>query len=307
MVGLAWLLGYRWRDLIRAGLGALLIGALVVLWEIARTGGFSLWSAQVGNYGGVRQAWSWELFPRLSAWWGLAGTVLPPLLIISLLLLCIFMIGRGYRGNPLKRIDLLWVIFLVYYLALHWLLAIPVWDRYLLPLVPVMGILLGRGLMVLGAWGSRHLGQPRPSWVWFFLVTLLLLLMVPGSWAARESRYPVGGQLEADHGAAAIATHLADAPYGTVLYDHWYSWQWRYHLFDKAVFVSWFPHLAAFEAELLVFGQDEHQRFLVLPDDERALPVQRVVERLGFRLQLVANEGNILLFEILPAEVTGDN
>ena len=80
------------------------------------------------------------------------------------------------------------------------------------------------------------------------------------------------------------AEYLADEPYGTVLYDHWYSWQWRYHLFDKGVYVSWFPYPTALAEDLTAFGDNEGTRYIVLPDTAAALPVQRALRNADFTL-----------------------
>ncbi len=120
------------------------------------------------------------------------------------------------------------------------------------------------------------------------VVAIVLLLFLWSAVVVRE------GDPEADQGAGEIAIALADAPDGTVLYDHWYSWQWRYHLFDTAVYTAWFPNPAALADELTVFGRDGNAHYLVLPDDETALPVLRAVREAGFRLERVTGEEMIL-------------
>jgi hypothetical protein len=117
------------------------------------------------------------------------------------------------------------------------------------------------------------------------ILAIILFTQVPIANSARFGKWPVGGQRTADQGAWQIAKFLADEPYGTVLYDHWYSWQWRYHLFDKGVYVSWFPHPTALAEDLGVFGDTTGARYIVLPDAAGALPVQRAIHDAGFRLQ----------------------
>ena len=84
-----------------------------------------------------------------------------------------------------------------------------------------------------------------------------------------------------------------------MLYDHWFSWQWRYHLFDKRAFVSWFPHGQALAADLAAFGEDG-SRYLALPDTAVAQPILRVVQNAGFTLTAVAQTENIILYKIDP-------
>src|SRR5690606_17436049 len=97
--------------------------------------------------------------------------------------------------------------------------------------------------------------------------------------------YPIGGQPAADGGAGRIAHLLEDAPYGTVLYDHWYSWQWRYQLFDSRVYVSWFPHPDALLDDLAAFAGVGPERYIVLPAADAARPVVRRLTEEGYRLE----------------------
>jgi hypothetical protein len=248
----------------------------------------------VSNYGGVRLAWSWELWPRLRDWGTLWGTAVPLYLFPFILLLILALFLRGWRaGDGDGRIDILLSLFTLGYFLLHWFLAVPVWDRYLLPILPIVAVLIGRGL-------SRDWGLVRHFQVAVSLLFVIVLLFA--ALPARYGRYPVGGQAGADQGAGAIAQYLADAPYGTVLYDHWYSWQWRYHLFDKRVYVSWFPHGAALAENLQAFGRDGNPRYVALPATAVSQPIRRAIREAGFQLHPIANEGKITLYQIIPAE-----
>ena len=189
--------------------------------------------------------------------------------------------------------------FVVGYLLLHWLLAIPVWDRYLLPLVPLLAILVGGSVRCQGS-GVRLLsgigGQRFIHYSLFIIHFLLLFAAV----RAAAGHYPIGSTAQSDQGAAEVAAVLQDAPYGTVLYDHWYSWHWRYHFFDTGVYVSWFPDAPHLVEELQVFGPD--QRFIALPAGDRARPIVRELDTAGFRLEPVAAAGNIVLYKFVGSD-----
>lgn len=311
VVGVGWLVGYgrtQWR---RWFMGVLPVLTAVFLWDVARTGGWSLWSAQISNYGGVRLAWSWELWPRLTAWGRLWATAVPPILLLAFILLLVGLVWRSWRVDDFaSRVDLLLISFILGYVVLHWLTAVPVWDRYLLPLVPLVAVLIGRGFSLImqifadksnekSAFIRRIRVYPRS----IFFLFLVVLLIFP-AWRARYGRYPVGGQANADQGAAQIAAVLADEPYGTVLYDHWYSWQWGYHLFYRQVYVSWFPHGTALAEDLAVFGRDGNARYITLPNSMISQPIIRAIHTAGFQLRPIATAGNIALYQILPDEVT---
>jgi 4-amino-4-deoxy-L-arabinose transferase-like glycosyltransferase len=304
VIGTAVLSGWHWRLWRQWFLGLLPVLLLLLLWDVARTGAFSLWPTQISNYGGLRLIWSWELAPRLAAWWQLwrlawgTAVVAGGFWVAALYLL---VIGNPLSviGNPLSVIrypltdyrsrDWLFVLFIIAYLALHWLLAVPVWDRYLLPLLPLAAIILARGWRRFETGDSPLASRLSP----LVLPLLILLLNIPAFYAR-------SGQPTADQGTGQIAALLADAPYGTVLYDHWYSWHWRYHLFDRRVYVNWFPHPAALTEDLAVFGGDGNPRYLILPTGEVANPMRRAVQTAGFTLQPFASDdlNHITLYAI---------
>jgi hypothetical protein len=64
-------------------------------------------------------------------------------LAIGLPLLLLYDLTRNAR-TPSAVLDLILIAFALGYFFLHWLLAFPLWDRYMLGLVPVMCLLVGR-------------------------------------------------------------------------------------------------------------------------------------------------------------------
>jgi hypothetical protein len=149
--------------------------------------------------------------------------------------------------------------------------------------------------------------EERPAFKRAFAAIILLLVAAQLTVAvgAREGRYPIGGGPAADGGAALIAPLLKDAPYGTVLYDHWYSWHWRYHLFDRRVYVSWFPHADALLADLRAFAGSGPARYVALPASAAARPVARRLVESGFRLEPVGGQdgtASMTLYRIVSEE-----
>ena len=307
LVGLGWLAGWRLASWARWLAGLLPPLVALFTWEAARSGRFLLWQNQIGNFGGVRLSWSWEIWPRFWAWVDLWQTAVSPLIFYLLILAMLWLTAQHLRrqtapfapSSPsrlcVKNFDRLFLIFTIGYSLFHWLWAIPVWDRYLLPLLPLLALLLARAYGDLLA----HLPPTTPI-LQFRGALIILLLLTTTVWEARNGRTSLGSFPEADQGTADIAAALADAPYGTVLYDHWFSWQWRYHLFDRRVFVSWFPHADDLAADLAAFGQDGSPRYLVLPHTAVAQPIRRTVQEAGFTLTAVAQSNQIILYKIQP-------
>ena len=80
--------------------------------------------------------------------------------------------------------------------------------------------------------------------------------------------------------------------------DHWYSWQWRYHLFDTTVYVNWFPHPAALVEDLDAFYRADNPRYIALPLDQKGIPVVQSLNRAGYKLERVDQAGKIGLYAI---------
>jgi len=290
VIGLGWLRDWGRREWVRALSGATPIIVIVGLWLGGRGGGAAVVAGQWANLGGVRLAWSWELGPRLAAQalvWrlGLGG----PLLALAGAVLAGVLLLEPARKR-LAPAEALAALFVLGWSLLHWLWSVPVWDRYLLPVLPLVAVLLGRGVSLLGARAAER-GRGARGVVAFGLL-LVAALCLPVAAGARAGRYPIGGQPAADGGVALAARALADAPYGTVLYDHWYSWQWRYQLFDWRVYVSWFPHADALLDDLAAFGGHGPARYLALPASTAAEPIVRRLREAGYGLELVARPPN---------------
>jgi 4-amino-4-deoxy-L-arabinose transferase-like glycosyltransferase len=244
--------------------------AAVVAWELARAGRFSLLSAQLSGYGGVRLLSPDEWWPRLVEWVELARYLATPAwgaLLLALLLPWLLVRRRRPSAVVLSLLLLGW---LSGYFLLHWLLNINPWDRYLLPAVPVVGVLAGWSA---GEWIPRH----RPLMVRALPLVLLVILALPAAGAL-----PLGGDHGTFDGIEQVADFFEGHPYGTVLYDHWLSWELRYYLFDSRVYVSWFPNPAALVKDLQAFGVDP-PRYLLVPTWQPSRPIIQELEAAGFK------------------------
>lgn len=286
ILGLAWLNNWRlvqWKKMLAGFLPPFIV---LVGWQIVRAGGLTLWNDQINNFGGLRLAWSWELMPRLFVWAGLWPVTLGSTLMILLFLVsCLVIWFSRWKGDDIPPLaDRLIILFILGYLALHWLLAVPVWDRYLLLLVPLSAVIIGRGIGLASERLPVRQDQFdfRPLLIALPILFVLTAIQMQPALAARRGLFPVGGQRNADSGAWQVADYLDQAPYGTVLYDHWFSWHWGYAFIDKGVYTSWFENPGSLAKDLRVFGATPGDRYLVLPDDESAAPVLRAVEEVDF-------------------------
>ncbi|MFO7539021.1 MAG: hypothetical protein R6X32_13335 [Chloroflexota bacterium] len=169
--------------------GMLPLLAILLLWEWLRTGSLTLWRLQASNFGGTRLIWSWELWPRLGAWAELGQMVWAGgwLGVLFLLLTGGGMIWLWVKGELPDR---LLILFSLAYLAIHWLLAIPVWDRYLLLLVPILVVLLARFLN-----GTLFSFRGKMGQIVLPVVVVLLLLPHHEALVLRRGRTGNGAHL----------------------------------------------------------------------------------------------------------------
>lgn len=282
VLGIGWLSGWRGREWRRWLAGVGVAGAALLLWAVARAGAAETVLRQWANIGGLRPARSWELGPRLAEIGRVWRLALGWPLALAGLGLGAAALSRRVRAR-LRTADGLLAVFILAYALLHWLWAVPAWDRYWLPVLPLVAVLVGRVGSALARAIQRRGGRWRLAPVG--LLVALAALHLPVAAAARAGRYPIGGQPTADGGAAAVAALLADALYGTVLYDHDFSWHWRYQLFDRRVYVSWFPHADALLDDLAAFGGSGPGRYVALPAGDAARPILRRLAEAGHKTE----------------------
>jgi hypothetical protein len=282
----------RDRDLLRlkATTGArFLIGfgvvvVLVLAWSLAR-GGTPYWVQQTINYGGIRVAFPSEVGLRLSGWLTLFPYLLGPIAGVALLggifALLINAFTRGLHTRS-AAIDICFIAYVLGFLALHWLLAFPIWDRYLLILAPVGAVLIERvsGLPVSR---SQIAIKPNAHLIIFGTVALMLL---PFSIQAVQSEIPIGGDQGARDGIDGVEAYLRSLPSGTVVYDHWLGWELDFYLWDAGVYRAYFETPADLARDLSVFGRTS-ARYVVFPAGESPKKVERAIGANGFALSPV--------------------
>lgn len=193
------------------------------------------------------------------------------------------------RGQRTARIDLWLLAYMSAYLALHIGFSFQAWDRYLLPLTPIVALLGAR--IVQEAWdkGKRPLatrGIPSLPVLVAAGVILAILLAGPALTAAR-GELPLGS----DHGAydgidQAAAFLKAELPPGAVLYHRWLGWHWRFYLYDVLFNFRYYGSAEALAAD--ADGPPQIVRYIVFPGWHLAErdEVQAALARRGIALNL---------------------
>lgn len=195
------------------------------------------------------------------------------------------------------------------FLVVHIVTTIQIWDRYLLPLAPL--------LCLFAAWAFaqiRRYHQARssgrkadPQW-WRFVGVASLLCLIPPALAATNGDLPLGGDHGDYNGLTAVITRLRDeAPDDAILYHQRLGWHYQFYLFAEvatgAYDLRWFPtpiYLAANAAQ-----SPNRPRFLVLPDwaPQPALALHLGTRRL--HLLPIAHIERMTLYRIENQRQTG--
>lgn len=262
---------------------------LVVAWDGVRLarGSDSFWSSGIAGYGGLRLIWPHELQPRLRAWLegaaSLLGSPIANAVLVggSAVLLLTGVLRRPTTGSAFY--DLLFVGFSLVYFWLHWLIAFPTWHRYLLPLLPVLAILLGRVIAQVAVLGSGGV------WMWprrvLSLGIVLAVLFVPAREAA-AGRSTVAEEHAVYRNVEQVTDFLSHLEEGAVVYHHWLGWHYHYALFDAPVYLAFWPTPSWLAQDVQAFG-DRGARYIAFPPWESPERVAQRLAEVGYRLDLV--------------------
>ncbi len=297
------------RPLLLPFIACLGLGMGVVLaWDVARglQGAPSFWQAGVVGYGGLRPIWPQELWPRLLKWLRLLRYLFPSPAIngLSLLGLPVLVGVAVFRHLSARHalIDVLLVAFLLIYAIFHWLVAFPIWDRYLVPMVPVAAVLLGR--IVRATVSHLRFLAPRQQSMVGCLV-LVVFLILPALQAS-AGPCPVGQEHAAYEGIDDVTSFLAGLPEGAVVYHHWLGHHYRYALWDAPIYLAYWPHPAWLARDVQAFGSRE-PRYVTFPAWESSARVERYLDEVGYMLSpalSVAHTGGhpaFIVYRLLPS------
>jgi len=284
----------------------LVVVGIAFAWDLARgaQGAESFWCAGVTAYGSLRLIWPQELWARLEDWVELARYLFVSPAVNGILLaglpVLVWRATRHQRHAQGALTDLLLGSFALMYLLFHWLWAFPVWDRYLLPLAPVLAILLGRILALSAsylqliatylAWVIRHSSfvirrssQAIGHWSLIIAHCSLVIFLATPAWNAAHSRYPIGGDHGAYDGIDEVAAFLRNQPEGTVVYQHWLGWHYAHYVFDAPLYLAYWPSPAWLAQDVQAFGA-KGARYITFPSWESRARVEQALDSAGYVL-----------------------
>ncbi|MBN1641254.1 MAG: glycosyltransferase family 39 protein [Anaerolineae bacterium] len=166
------------------------------------------------------------------------------------------------------RLDVALIASAAAYLVAHIVLGFSIWDRYLLPLVPVASMLLARVVVRARVWACLPRAPAARRWARRAALLLAALVaasaLLSGLRAARNG-YPVGGEHWAYQGLDQVAAYLqAHAAPDAVLYHHWLRWHYTYYLHGAPYELRWWASGEHLQREAA--RSPTREQYIVLPD-----------------------------------------
>lgn len=285
-------LAWRWLN------GFALVAALVIWWDSLRWHSMpSFWDRSAQTYGAVGLALDASLLPRLAQWGELLGYALswPLWLALGALFLWVLLARRGRAApQPFTHgwFDRLLLVFVAAYLLLHVATSLAAWDRYLLPLLPLLALLLARG--AVWAWRQLDAQRQRPAggqgWLQAGVAAGLVVGVLSAGYSAGFAPLPVGDGGGYD-GVPSVAAHVraAEAP-GAALYHQALGWHYNFYLYGAPVDLRWWQDPADL-ARKAAAGAGQRQLIAFAAGREDEPGARAALARAGLALRPVAGAG----------------
>jgi hypothetical protein len=226
--------GHPPKNWLRFGIGMIIPLVSLLVWDASRgtTSVFALGQYNYPTMGLIYDADNWG--SRLSVWLGyLFFGMNPFLLMLTFIIIILQLISTYYphiealASSPIEsqtympslrdfigRRDAIyrvrtwaWGIVILFYSLLHIVLGIPLYDRYVLLIIPVIIFVMRRYLTLLAVVG-----------------TMIFSPLFAGI-SGRDFYLPDGEGL-----IIMLADEINALPFGAIVYDHWRGWELGYYL-----------------------------------------------------------------------------
>jgi hypothetical protein len=300
-------LAWRWLN------GFALVAAAVLWWDSLRWQWMpSYWDRSAQTYGGLALALDAGLPQRLARWGELLSYGLGwPLWLALGALLAWAVLNRRDSVAPAQRsahwFDRLLLVFSAGYLSLHVGTNLAPWDRYLLPLLPLLSLLLARS--AFWAWDAATAPAQSPgrrtSWAARTATAALLALgVLYAGYTASFARTPLGDGGAYD-GVQQVAAHVRTAePSGVILYHHWLGWHYGLYLYDAPVELRWWQEPADLVRK--VVASSGQRQLIAFPAGRSQADVRAALAGAGLALDPILAAGDahgapsVTLYRIEP-------
>lgn len=271
--------------------------ALLLAWDAARAQPDGMWAlAAAHNDPGRFLVRFDEIVPRLRAWAELGGwlAAYPPVTALLGALVAVALAARGARFIPRSTLaDRILAAYLLGYLLLHVVVAFNIYDRYLLPILPLIMLLMARGLDWAREIMCGRLVAPQRA-----AGLIVGALLLAGAVEAASGRVPVGGDRGTHAGIDALAAYLSEQPVAAVIYDHWLGWELDYYLgawSDKRR--VYYPTPAALVADALRLSE-RGARYFPVPRHQPAQPWLDALRAAGVEVSVSYDDGRFIVYAL---------
>jgi hypothetical protein len=272
--------------------------ALLLVWDAARAQPTGIMSLAWANNDPARLIRSGEVIPRLAAWWQHVSRVFMPATAPALLLGVTAVVGRIVREPPSRAMlaDMILLWYLTAYALLHWLIAFNTYDRYILPILPLLLVLAARGSVAAWDWWRMRL----PSAELALAGLVVMVLVFSSAQNAANDRAAEGADGSSYSGIDQLAAYLNQLPLGAIIYDHWLGWELDYYLGQwtnkRRVYYPTPNALSAGASR----QPDRALRYFVAPEWEAAAPWIEALHASGFAPRRVFQVEQFDVYELTP-------
>lgn len=320
------------RSVSRFMLGCLGVILLLLVWDAARpeTSVFTLGSINISQGRAITPPDEW--LPRLLDW-AQDGDNLLGSPVVTVILIAVGVVPAVMRRVWL---DGLFLMIMVGYCALHLFGAFFTFDRYLLPLVPLLAVLSARGIVFWGCQIERHRWLPyikndfaskdkacsvrhqKPQFANHISITrhgmytlwtrgfkdkwailLIIALILTAAFATHDPR------ADAYHGTSPqalidLAAYLNAKPLGAIIYDRWMGWEMGYYIgawSDKRRVYYPDPQVQTQDALL---NPDPAPRYMIAPANQDYAPWLAHFEDAGFAVSLDYERDGFAVYALSP-------
>ncbi len=298
VLALGWLMhGLNARKLLAYLVPLALGAALLVLWDGLRAPFASTWALAAANNPARLTPFA-DAIPRLRLWLEYARTLVGTptiLLFVGALLMVGWRVSYQARERA-SRADVILLVYLLGYLAAHWLFSFNIYPRYLLPLILPAALLAARTLIWLWSWLRFRIGEGEGM----VLAGALAITLALGARTASETRANFTEDGSDYSGIIALADYLNSQPVATVIYDHWLGWELGYYMGEwndkRRVY---YPTPEAFASDALALKERE-PRYFVVPTRQNPDAWLNALADAGFGVERSYLQQGFAVYRLIP-------
>lgn len=290
------------RGCVRFAVGAGLGLVALLAWEAVRAAPVNVLALAAANnapdMARIAQpgAFFWPLRYLLGL---LGGTTAVFILLIPISFAIRLLTGRRDRALGLEGLLLAW---LMVYVVGHVLAGANTYDRYVLPIMPVLILLSVRaGMWIHGVIAFRLMRQEAE-----LAAVAIAFALIVSAVDASSGRFGYGGETTSfpdAAGIAPVADFLNSQHVAAVVYDHWLNWQLGYYMgewSDKRR--VYYPEPDALVRDAVALGECE-DRYFTSPPNASVRPWLDALENVGFTTEAAFRSGGYTVYSLTPPPV----